>query len=244
MLLLHIIWLISATQIHPILFSFACPCATTHQITTPRTDYNFLDGSWVETFNTYDAVAADQVPNPGFAQVHPLVESGDLTLTQTYQSLTQHGIFPPDADGGEQFPLTAHWGTVECFSLDDASELHTDVFGPYDDQGNLNDEWVEEAREILDLGLKQQDTNCPMCRAESEYWELGDEFAYPPGWWVERATEMARNKNMNTKESLQLILGVSLTGEFLLACVCCAQTSCSGLVFSYSLCVLFCLISV
>lgn len=184
------------------------------------------------------------MPNPGFAQVHPLVESGELTLTQTYQSLTQHGIFPPDADGGEQFPLTAHWGNVECFSLDDASELHTDVFGPYDDQGNLSDEWVEEARELLDLALKQQDTNCPQCRAESEYWELGDEFAYPPGWWIERATEIARNKNMDTKESLQLILGVSLTGEFVAWLDYAARQHHSVLVFSDGLCVPFCLISV
>jgi len=180
-------------------------------ITDPRTDYNFLDGSWVETFNTYDAVAANQVPNPGFAQVHPLVESGDVTLTQSYQSLTQHGIFPGDADGGEQFPLTAHWGYVKCFSLDDPSALHTPVFGPYDDQGDLNEEWVQEARELLDLALKQQDTNCPECRAESEYWELGDEFAYPPGWWIERATDIASAENMNMKKSLQLIFGVSMT---------------------------------
>jgi len=180
-------------------------------IANPRTDYNFLDGSWVETFNTYDAVAANQVPNPGFAEVHPLVENGQVTLTQNYQSLTQHGIFPPDADGGEQFPLTAHWGVVQCFSLEDASALRTSVFGPYDSRGNLNDKWVDEAREVVDLALKQQDTNCPKCRAESEYWELGDEFAYPPGWWIERATDIARDENMDIQESLQLILGVSMT---------------------------------
>ena len=91
------------------------------QITDPRTDYNFLDGSWVETFNTHDVIAADGVENPGFAQVNPFIQSGDVTLTETYQSLTQHGIPPPAKDGGEQFPLTAHWGWVPPFSLSNSS---------------------------------------------------------------------------------------------------------------------------
>ena len=116
----------------------------------------------------------------GFAQVHPKVQSGELRLTETYQSLTQHGIFPPAADGGEQFPLTAHWGSVQPFSLTDSSLLRTDIFGPYDPEtGNLNDKWVDEAREVVELACLQQDTRCAKCRAESEYWELGDEFAYP-----------------------------------------------------------------
>mmetsp|Transcript_19519 Transcript_19519/g.41171 ORF Transcript_19519/g.41171 Transcript_19519/m.41171 type:complete len:352 (+) Transcript_19519:56-1111(+) len=131
-------------------------------ITSPRTDYNFLDGSWVTQFNTYDAVLADLVPNNGFAQVHPLVvQDGTLTLTDTYQSLTQHGIFPPSADGGEQFPLTPHWGLVIPFSLSSSNEFREDVFGPYLENGDLNPQWVDEAREVVNLGGQQQDGNCP-----------------------------------------------------------------------------------
>ena len=190
-----------------------CHHDTLLQITDPRTDYNFLDGSWVDTFNTCDAVAANKVPNPGFAQVNPLVKSGAITLTETYQSKTQHGIFPLS---GEQFPLTAHWGEVVPFSLSSSSALRTSVFGPYDDQGNLNDQWVEEAREVVDLGYLQQDTICPRCRAESEFWEMGDGFSYPPGYWIETATEIARDKDMDVKSALQLIFGTTVTGEFII----------------------------
>ena len=190
-----------------------CPHDTLLQITDPRTDYNFLDGSWVETFNTCDAAAANEQPNPGFAQVNPLIKSSAVTLTETYQSKTQHGIFPLS---GEQFPLTAHWGEVVPFSLSSSSALRTSVFGPYDDQGNLNDQWVEEAREVVDLGYLQQDTICPRCRAESEFWEMGDGFSYPPGYWIESATEIARDKDMDVKSALQLIFGTTVTGEFII----------------------------
>ncbi|KAL7540695.1 hypothetical protein ACHAXR_010308 [Thalassiosira sp. AJA248-18] len=172
-------------------------------------DYDFLDGSY--TFNTYNAVKANQVSNYGFATVHKRVKAGSIRLTETYQSLTEHGIFPPAKDGGQQFPLTAHWGGVSPLSLSSSSELRTPVFGPYGADGKLNDQWVEEAREVVNVACKQQDKVCPRCRAESEYWELGDEFPYPPGWWVLRATEIAREKGMGVKESLQVILGVSIT---------------------------------
>jgi membrane-associated phospholipid phosphatase len=83
--------------------------------------------------------------------------------------------------------------------------------GPYDVDGNLREEWVEEHRELVLLAHQQQDGNCWRCRAESEYWELGDEFPYPSGWWVQRAADIARDASMGVKESLQLVFGVAIT---------------------------------
>ena len=139
-----------------------------------------MDHSWFKKFNTYNAPRAIKTANPGFAQVHPDVASGKLMLTTTYQSLTQHGIFPPDADGGEQFPLTPHWGKNQTFSVPKSEYLRAEIPGPYDkNTGKLRGEWVEEHRDLVYLAMKQQDGRCPTCRAESEYWALGDGFPYP-----------------------------------------------------------------
>jgi len=83
--------------------------------------------------------------------------------------------------------------------------------GPYDVNGDLRQEWIDETTEIVDLGELQQPGNCPRCRAESEYWELGDSFVYPPGWWMSRANDLTRNLDLDVKTTLQIILGTSIT---------------------------------
>ena len=176
-------------------------------LSTTRKDYDFLDGTW--TFNTFDAIRADEVDNSGYMQVHPLVKSGELRLTETFQSLTEFGIF----EGGRQSPLTPHWNQIEPLSFSRSSKFRTDVFFPYKADGRLNDKWVDEAKEVADIGLKMQRRNCPKCRAISEYWELGDEFVYPPGWPIVRARDIAMERNFSMKKTLQLIFGISMTGE-------------------------------
>jgi len=125
--------------------------------------------------------------------------------------LGNYGIFPPAADGGQQFPLTPQWGGVTTISLSNSSQLRTGLFGPYNVDGTINQEMVDEARQVVDLSQKQQDTVCPQCRASSEYWELGDEFPYPPGWWVGQATKIAKDLGLNVEQSLKLILAVCIT---------------------------------
>ncbi|EJK44026.1 hypothetical protein THAOC_37471, partial [Thalassiosira oceanica] len=146
----------------------------------------------------------------GVAGPTPSSEDGTLRLTETWQSLTQMGTFPKPKDGGEQFPLTPHWGGVTPFTLPTGSALRSEYYGPYDAEGNLRQQWIDELTQLLDLAEQQQDGTCPRCRAESEYWELGDEFKYPPGWWADRANEIVKDLNMPVKESLQISLGVSL----------------------------------
>jgi len=202
------------------------------QIESPRARYNFEDGTWVTDFVTYNATTAFNNPNPGYIQINSIVgdlvgsdrannsepfindgfpEEGKVRLTETYQLLGNYGIFPPAADGGQAKPLTAHWGGVTPISLSSSDELRTDLFGPYNVDGSINQDMVDEARQVVDLSQKQQDTVCPKCRASSEYWELGDEFPYPPGWWVGQATQIAKDKGLDVEESLKLILGVSIT---------------------------------
>ena len=72
---------------------------------------------------------------------------------------------------------------------------------------------MAEVSQVVELAQQQQDGVCPECRASSEYWELGDEFPYPSGWWVGQATQIAKEKNLDLKESLQLIFGLAITGE-------------------------------
>lgn len=179
---------------------------------TPETgDFNFLDGSY--TFTQFDPVLASSVENPGVAQVHPLVLSGELRLTTTWQSLTQMGVFPPANDGGAQFPLTPHWGQVRAFTLDSGSELRpASILAPYDDQGHLDENWVLEARQLVEFAAKMQDgaPGGALQRARSEYWELGDATEYPPGWWLQAATTLAQQRGLSQREALKLTLGVSL----------------------------------
>merc|ERR1719401_11019 len=91
------------------------------------------------------------------------------------------------------------------------SSFRSVYVGPYDVNGDLRQEWIDETTEIVDLGELQQPGNCPRCRAESEYWELGDSFVYPPGWWMSRANDFARSLDLDLKASLQLIVGTSIT---------------------------------
>ena len=58
------------------------------------------------------------------------------------------------------------------FSLPTGSALRSEYQGPYDAEGNLRQQWIDELTQLLDLAEQQQDGNCPRCRAESEYWEL------------------------------------------------------------------------
>lgn len=187
------------------------------KITDPRTSYNFVDGSWVKNFTTYNATTAFNTPNIGDMQVNPAVQSGEVRLTETWQSLSQYGIFPPakDVRSEAQIPLTPHWGNVKPVSLTNSSELRSpSVIGPYLEDGiTLNTDFMAEVRQVVELAQQQQDGVCPQCRASSEYWELGDEFPYPSGWWVGQATQIAKEKNLDLKESLQLIFGLAITGE-------------------------------
>ncbi|EJK74535.1 hypothetical protein THAOC_03780 [Thalassiosira oceanica] len=176
-------------------------------------DYDFTDSS-IYTYNTFDArLATDayaDLAEPPLMQIHPLVEDGTLRLTETWQSLTQMGTFPGAKDGGEQFPLTPHWGGVTPFTLPTGSSLRSEYYGPYDEEGNLRQQWIDELTQLLDLAEQQQGGTCPRCRAESEYWELGDEFKYPPGWWADRANEMVKDLDLPVKESLQVSLAVAM----------------------------------
>ena len=185
------------------------------KINETRINYNFVDGSWVKNFTTYNATTAFNTPNPGDMQVNPAVLSGEVRLTETWQSLSQYGIFPPAKDGGAQIPLSPHWGDVKPVSLTNSSELRSpSVIGPYlEDNITLNPDFMAEVRQVVELAQQQQDGVCPECRASSEYWELGDEFPYPSGWWVGQATQIAKEKNLDLKESLQLIFGLAITGE-------------------------------
>ena len=181
-------------------------------ISNTTKDYDFTSGTY--SYNTFDARTASDyyagLAEPPSQQIHPLVLDGKLSLTETWQSLSQTGFFPSAKDGGEQFPLTPHWGGVTSFTLASGSDLRSEYVGPYDKTGKLREEWVNELQQLLDLAELQQSGTCPRCRAESEYWELGDEFKYPPGWWIERANEIVRELGLPIRESLQISLGVSL----------------------------------
>lgn len=174
-------------------------------------DFDFLDGSYY--FPQFDPVLAATVGNEGFAQVHPLVLTGEVRLTTTWQSLTQMGVFPPADDGGEQFPLTPHWGRVSAFTLNAGNELRPPaVLSPYDERGRLSEDWLLEARQLVEFAGQMQDgvPGSALQRARSEYWELGDATEYPPGWWLQRATDLADERGLSQREALKLTLGVSL----------------------------------
>ena len=173
-------------------------------------DYNFLEGY---TFTAFDPVEAEKATNNGQAQVHPGVMDGSLRLTETWQSLTQLGVFPPDDDGGPQVPLTPHWGDVATLVLTDGSQLRpTSLAGPYLDSGELNPDWVAEARQLVEFARTMQDGNAgsALQRARSEYWELGDATEYPPGWWLQRASDLVVSRGIGQRQALKVLLGVSI----------------------------------
>lgn len=173
-------------------------------------DYDFLGSGY--TFAGFDPTLAEG-GNSGATTIHPLVLSGELQLTENWQSLTELGVFPPADDGGQQFPLTPQWGNVSTFVLTSGDELRPEsVVRPYDDEGNLNDQWVNEAHQLLEFSSVMQDgaEGGAIQRARSEYWELGDATEYPPGWWLQRASDITADQNLSQRKALKLLLSVSL----------------------------------
>jgi len=159
----------------------------------------------------WDAEGRLLLESPTTKTYNPAVLSGEVKLTSTWQSLTEWGIFPPADDGGTQVPLTSHWGEVATFAISSGAALRPEfIKTPYLD-GDLNMEFVEEARQVVDFAELMEDraTGGASQRAQSEYWELGDATAYPPGWWTEIATDLARRNELSALETLRLMMAVS-----------------------------------
>ena len=198
-------------------------------ITNKQIDYNFYDkNKWLYT--TFDPnIAVDSLgdgffvsdngvltttENPDKISVNPAVASGLTRLTDNWQSNTDWGIFPTIDDGGTQRPLTPHWGDVAVYSYDFAEDYEPDLFVvPYNSDGSLNQAFVDEAKELVLLseGLQDGKEGAPSKRAIAEYWEYGDETAYPPGHWIELATSILLDKNvlLSSQEEADLIFAVS-----------------------------------
>jgi len=173
-------------------------------------DYDFLGTGY--SFAGFDPTVAQGV-NGGVETVHPMVLDGRLRLTRSWQSLTQLGVFPPADDGGQQIPLTPHWGQVSTLVLASGDQMRPEsVLRPYDQNGNLNDQWVRESRQLIEFSAAMQDgvDASAIQRARSEYWELGDATEYPPGWWLQRATDLALQRNLTQRETIKLLLAVSV----------------------------------
>lgn len=173
-------------------------------------NYDFSSGYTFWAFNLTDALSYD---NSGPISVHPGVASGAIRLTETWQSLTELGVFPPADDGGPQVPLTPHWGNVTPIVLSAGSQLRpSSILTPYDFAGELDPQWIVQATQLVEFASKMQDgaEGGALQRARSEYWELGDATEYPPGWWHQRATDLARDLGLSPRDTIKLLLTVSI----------------------------------
>ena len=149
--------------------------------------------------------------SPETLTVNPAVLSGEVQITENWQSLTEWGIFPPLNDGGTQVPLSSHWGEVTPFALATGSSLRpSSIQTPYED-GELNMMFVEELKQVITFAQRMKDRaeGGPLQRAQSEYWELGDATAYPPGWWLEAAVNLISEGNFGLQDSLKATFTVS-----------------------------------
>lgn len=143
--------------------------------------------------------------------VNPAVANGDVKLTSTWQSLNEWGIFPPADDGGQQVPLSPHWGNVAAFVLPSSAYLRpASINTPYLNN-ELNMSFVEEAKEIVAFAAQMEDRveGGGQKRAISEYWELGDATPYPPGWWLQVSLDLIEASALPLEEALELSFAIS-----------------------------------
>lgn len=143
--------------------------------------------------------------------VNPAVAAGDVTLTRTWQSLNEWGIFPPADDGGQQVPLSPHWGNVTPFVLPFSAYLRpAQINTPYLNN-ELNMSFVEEAKQVVAFAAQMEDRaeGGGQKRAISEYWELGDATPYPPGWWLQVSLDLIEASDVPLKDALELSFAVS-----------------------------------
>ena len=192
-------------------------------------DYNFYDetkwryanfnpnlavASLGDGFSVSDKGVLSTTNNANKIAVNPAVASGQTRITDSWQSISDWGIFPTIDDGGTQIPLTPHWGDVSVYSYDHARDYKPDSFVvPYDSNGSLNQSFVSEARELVLLSesLQHGQEGAANKRAIAEYWEYGDGTAYPPGHWIELANTILQDKDvtLSSQEKMDLILAVS-----------------------------------
>ena len=161
---------------------------------------------------TWDDEGRLTVPDLKDLTINPAVLSGAVKLTKNWQSLTEWGIFPPTDDGGTQVPLTSHWGEVTPFSLSSGSALRpSEIAGPYKTDGSLNMAFVEEVEQVIRFAEKMKDgtEGGASQRAQSEYWELGDATAYPPGWWLDSAVDLIEDRGYGLMMALKITFSVS-----------------------------------
>lgn len=123
-------------------------------LTNKQINYNFYDEDrWIyKNFNPNIALASlpegfvisekgvlSTSNDPGFMEINLAVKAGQTSLTSTWQSITNWGIFPTIDDGGTQKPLTPYWGDVDVYSFDTADDYQLTSYElPYLPDGSLN----------------------------------------------------------------------------------------------------------
>ena len=161
---------------------------------------------------TWDADGKLSLTTPPSMVVNPAIQDGSIKLTSTWQSLTEWGIFPGADDGGSQIPLTPHWGQVTPFTLPNGDYLRPDrILTPYHDNGDLNAEFIRETTEVVEFARTMIDgaEGGAQQRAQSEYWELGDNTQYPPGWWLDASLDLIERNNIDLKTALTVTMSIS-----------------------------------
>jgi len=161
---------------------------------------------------TWDTEGKLLITEPKNMTINPAVLSGEVKLSENWQSLTEWGIFPPADDGGTQIPLTSHWGEVKPFSLATGASLRPEAIeGPYKSDGTLNTSFIEEVEQVITFAEKMKDRSegGALQRAQSEYWELGDATAYPPGWWLETSVDLVEAQGLDLEPALKILFSVS-----------------------------------
>ncbi|MFL6871032.1 MAG: phosphatase PAP2 family protein [Candidatus Azotimanducaceae bacterium] len=161
---------------------------------------------------TWDENGRLTLNDPQNMVVNPAVQDGTIKLTSSWQSLTEWGIFPGVNDGGSQIPLTPHWGDVTPFTLPNGQYLRPDrILTPYEDNGELSADFIAETTQVVEFARTMIDRaeGGAMQRAQSEYWELGDNTPYPPGWWLDASLDLIAQGNIDLKTALTITMSLS-----------------------------------
>jgi hypothetical protein len=181
-------------------------------------DFNFYQDNWIfndfeprkalrslgDSFEVNEKGELAAFSEPLKVAVNPAVASGNTRLTASWQSISDVGIFPTIDDGGTQVPLTAHWKEVRTYvpSARNMFRLN-DVVTPYLPDGSLNPEFVDQARDLVELSesLQSRFAGSSKRKAIAEYWELGDGTFYPPGYWQNVVVGVAESDGFSLSSS-------------------------------------------
>jgi hypothetical protein len=134
----------------------------------------------------------------------------DTTAYQVSPSVFDPSQVNPTIDrywqpiNGQSF-LTPQWGEVTTFAIDTDELIAKDIIGPYQENGELNQLFVDQLSDIVNISLNLT----PEQKLTAEFWEGGEGTFAPPGQLLDIAVDLIGKYNLNLKDAISACFSVA-----------------------------------